>query len=195
MNSLERLVSVLSRLPGIGRKSATRIAYYLLVSDRALVENLGTLIRELPDRIIRCSQCGNFTEEDPCSICSSSDRNRQVLCVVEQPRDAQIIDSTGEYKGLFFVLNGVISPLDGIGPEQLGLNRLKERVERDGITEIIIATNPTVEGDTTALYLQRMFSGKEIRLSRIASGLPVGGDMEYADPLSIVRALRARQDL
>jgi recombination protein RecR len=195
MNSLDRLISILSRLPGIGKKSATRIAYSLLVSDRVFVENLGNLIRELPEKIVRCSLCGNYTEEDPCSICSSSERNRKQICIVEQPRDAQIIDATGEYKGLFFVLNGVISPLDGIGPEQLGLNRLKERVDREGITEMIIATNPTVEGDTTSLYLQRLFQGSPVRLSRIATGLPVGGDMEYADQLSVVRALRARQDL
>lgn len=195
MNQLELVVNSLSRLPGLGKKSATRMAYWLLRSDRDFNVTLGEAIRELQDRIIPCSVCGNYTEEDPCPLCTAPDRDRDLICVVEQPQDIMTIESTGEYRGLYHVLNGVLAPLDGIGPEELGLDRLVKRVGEEEIGEVIMATNPTLEGDSTALYIVRLFSGTPVRVTRIATGLPVGGDMEYADRLSVARSLRARQNL
>ena len=195
MNSLEQLILLLSKFPGIGKKSAARMALYLLQTDRSYNDKLGQAIRELQNRIFKCSRCGSYTEEDPCSICTDMSRRKDVICVVEQSRDVMLIDSTGEFNGLFFVLNGVMSPLDGIGPDNLGLPFLKKRVEQEGIKELIIATNPTVEGDTTALYIRKMLQDIPVSITRIASGLPVGSDMEYADRLSIARSFRARQTL
>jgi len=191
MNTLESLITLLSRLPGIGRKSAVRLAYSLLKGDAEFNILLGKSISELKDRIHKCRVCGNYTEEDLCSICSSSDRDQSLLCVVEESQDIMMIESTGDFKGLYFVLHGVLSPLDGIGPRELGFDRLMERIDQ-GVTELILATNPTLEGDSTALYIKHLLDGKEIRISRIASGLPVGGDMEYADKMSISRAFRGR---
>lgn len=195
MNSLDLLIKNLSKLPGIGKKSAARIAYFLLNSSQGFNETLGKEISEIQKLIKKCRICGNFTEEDLCYICSSEDRDRTVLCVVEQAQDVATIESTGEYGGLFHVINGVLSPLDGIGPEELRLNRLVERVNREDIREIIIATNPTLEGDSTALYIAQMFQDSDVSITRIASGIPVGGDFEYADKLSISRAFRGRREL
>lgn len=195
MNSLELLVKNLSKLPGIGKKSASRIAYHLLNSPQVFNETLGLEIIEIQTKIKKCTICGNYTEESVCSICSSINRDRSLLCVVEQPQDIMTIDSTGEYRGLFHVLGGVLSPLDGIGPDELQLGKLVDRVRKDNITEIIIATNPTLEGDSTALYIAHLFKETEISITRIASGLPVGGDFEYADKLSIGRAFKGRREL
>jgi len=200
MNTLDELILAFSKLPGIGRKSAARIVYHLLQTDEAFNTRLASGIEALQKRIRRCSICGAFTEQDPCPICSDSTRNRRTVCVVEEPQDVITIESTGAYDGLFHVLNGVISPLDGIGPEQLGFDRLLHRIEQDGITEVIIATNPTEEGDTTGLYLSHLLKdmhaeGKRIRTTRLASGLPVGGDLEYADRITLARSLRGRISL
>ena len=194
MNTLDNLIALLSRLPGIGRKSAARMAYSLLKGEESFNKILGQSIAELKERIHKCSQCGNYTEDDLCSICSSSDRDELILCVVEESQDIMMIESTGDYKGLYFVLHGVLSPLDGIGPSELGFDRLLERIDVLGVNELILATNPTLEGDSTALYIKHLLEGRDIRISRIASGLPVGGDMEYADKMSISRAMKGRMN-
>lgn len=194
MNTLENLITLLSRLPGIGKKSAVRMAYSLLKGDEEYNKLLGQSIGELKERIHKCKECGNYTEDDLCVICSSSDRDSKVLCVVEESQDIMMIESTGDFRGLYFVLHGVLSPLDGIGPSELGFERLMERIESLGVSEIILATNPTLEGDSTALYIKHLLDGNSIRISRIASGLPVGGDMEYADTMSISRAMKGRME-
>ncbi len=191
MNTLENLISLLSRLPGIGRKSAARMAYFLLKGDAEYNRMLALSISELKEKIHKCRECGDFTENDLCSICSSPNREN-ILCVVEESQDVQMIESTGDFKGYYHVLHGVLSPLDGIGPTELGFDNLLERIQRLGVKELILATNPTLEGDSTALYIKHILKEKDILVSRIASGLPVGGDMEYADKLSISRALRGR---
>lgn len=192
MNQLENLVELLCRLPGLGKKSAARMAYWMLQSDQEYNKALADNISTIQDVIIRCPQCGNYTDQELCSICQDSSRQKQQLCVVEQPQDVMNIESTGEFHGVYHVLHGVLAPLDGVGPEELGLNLLVERARELDVKEIIIATNPTLEGDSTALYIQRLFQDREILVTRIASGLPVGGDLEYADKLSLARSLRAR---
>ncbi len=192
MNTLENLITLLSRLPGIGKKSAVRMAYALLKGDEEYNRLLGQSIAELKDRIHKCSECGNYTEEDLCHICSSADRDSSQLCVVEASQDIMMIESTGDFKGLYFVLHGVLSPLDGVGPSELGFDRLMQRIDTLGCEEIILATNPTLEGDSTALYIKHLLKERNLKVSRIASGLPVGGDMEYADKMSISRALKGR---
>lgn len=195
MTTLDRIIKQLSSLPGIGRKSASRIAYFLLLADRGFTKQLADDIAQLQDRILTCSECGNFTEIDPCEICSDPRRDKMIVCVVEQSQDVHTIESTREFEGLFHVLGGVISPIDGIGPDELSIGKLIKRVHRDGITEVIIATNPTVEGDATALYLLRLLKDTGVNVSRLASGLPVGGDLEYADRLTLARSLKGRTPL
>ena len=195
MERLDRLITYFSRLPGIGKKSASRIAYWLLETDKGFVEGFSKDLGEIRNHIVRCRECGNYAETDLCDVCDSSVRDRSLLCVVEQSRDVATIEATGEFHGLYHVLHGVLSPLDGVGPEELGLGKMRNRIRSEGVSEVIVATNPTLEGDSTALYIVRMFSEDGIRVSRIATGLPVGGDMEYADKLSVARALRARQNL
>ena len=192
MNALEELAESFSRLPGIGKKSGMRLATHILQADSSFVQRFSQQILNLQQRIKPCSICGAFTESDPCYICSNPLRDRSLLCVVEQPLDVQIIEASREFQGLFHVLGGVISPLDGIGPEQLSIGKLLEKVKSENITEVIIATNPTVEGDTTALYLQRVLADTGVKISRLASELPVGGDLEYADKLTLARSFRGR---
>ena len=192
MTTLDQLIKNLSRLPGIGRKSAARIAYFLLKADRSYTKDLAREIDELQDRIKTCGICGNYTEVEPCDICTDMRRDRSVICVVEQSTDIQTIEATREYAGIFHVLNGVISPIDGIGPDELTIGKLLTRVRDGEVKEIIIATNPTVEGDATAMYLVRLLSDSGVNLSRLASGLPVGGDLEYADRLTLARSLKGR---
>ncbi len=195
MERLDRLINSFARLPGIGRKSASRIAYWLLETDRTFVDSLSADLGQIRDHVVRCKECGNYAESPLCDVCSSPVRDRSVMCVVEQSKDVATIESTGEFHGLYHVLHGVLSPLDGVGPEELGLGKMKARIASDGVSEVIVATNPTLEGDSTALYIVRMLSEAGVSVSRIASGLPVGGDMEYADKLSVARSLRARQNL
>lgn len=192
MTTLDRLISQLSRLPGIGKKSAYRIAYFLLKAEDRFAQQLSVDIAELKARIRQCEVCGNYTEASPCEICTDSRRDRSTLCVVEQSEDVQTIDQTNEYNGLFHVLTGVISPLDGVGPNDLTLDQLMRRISSGEISEVIIATNPTVEGDATATYLSRLLADREVVVSRLASGLPVGGDLEYADRLTLARSIRGR---
>lgn len=195
MNALEELAESFSRLPGIGKKSATRIATNLLKADPVFLQRFAHQLTTLQARIKPCSICGAYTEVEPCGICSNPARERNVICVVEQAQDVQTIEASREYHGLFHVLGGVISPLDGVGPENLSFSKLLERIHSGTITEVIIATNPTVEGDTTALYLQHLLEGCNVSLTRLASGLPVGGDLEYADRLTLARSFRGRTAL
>jgi len=192
MTILDDVIQQLSRLPGLGKKSARRIAYHLLSADAGLSRQLGTAIMELKDRIHRCSICGNFTEHDTCTICQDQSRDTSMLCVVEQPQDIAVIEASHEFRGYYHVLHGVLAPLDGVGPDQLNLSTLVYRVRQTVVRELIIATNPTLEGDTTALYLKQLFAGAETSITRLALGLPVGGDLEYADRLTLARSLRAR---
>ncbi|MBP3417416.1 MAG: recombination protein RecR [Spirochaetaceae bacterium] len=195
MNALEELAESFSRLPGIGKKSATRIASHLLKADSMFLQRFAHQLTTLQEKIRPCSICGAYTEVEPCEICSNPAREQNVICVVEQPQDVQTIEASREYHGLFHVLGGVISPLDGIGPENLSFGRLLERIKSGTVTEVIVATNPTVEGDTTALYLQRLLEDCNLTLTRLASGLPVGGDLEYADRLTLARSFRGRTAL
>lgn len=196
MTILDQLIKEFSRLPGIGKKSAARIVYHLLRSKPENSKNLAALLDTLHDSIKTCSVCGSYTESDPCEICSNPSRDRSVVCVVEQSQDVQTIEATREYNGLFHVLKGVISPIDGVGPEDLTirklLNRIKSPSDNEEIKEVIIATNPTVEGDTTALYLLKLLADSGVTVSRLASGLPAGGDIEYADTLTLTRSLKGR---
>lgn len=192
MNALDDLIDSFSRLPGVGKKSASRIAHFLLKSDRGFSKQLAGDISVLHDRIRPCRVCGAYTEEELCAVCSDPGRDRQVICVVEQPQDVQTIEAVHEYNGLFHVLGGVIAPLEGMGPDQLRLSELLSRIPKDSITEVILATNPTVEGDTTALYIQRILKDYGVSVTRLASGLPVGGDLEYVDRLTLARSFRGR---
>ena len=192
MQALEDIVKLLSRLPGIGGKSASRIAYALISGDNEYNKRLGESISSLQDKIKRCPICGSYTDGDYCEYCSDNRRDHSLICVVEQPQDVITISQAGIYNGLFHVLGGAINPLDGIGVDQLSFAALKKRVEEGNFKEIIIATNPTEEGDTTALYLKHMFKDSGLTLTRLAAGLPIGGDLEYADRLTLARSLRGR---
>lgn len=189
---LADLIAALSRLPGIGPKTAGRLAYYLLQQPEA-AESLAQAIHEAKDTMTHCSICCNFTDMDPCGICASSSRDRSLICVVEQPRDVAALEKTREFKGLYHVLHGSLSPMEGIGPEQLKIQELLRRVE--GVREVIMAMNTTVEGEATALYLAKLLKPLGILVTRIAHGLPVGGDLEYADEVTIARALEGRRQL
>lgn len=192
MNALDEVTESFSRLPGIGKKSAGRIANFLLRADESFVQRFATQVSTLKERIKPCSVCGAWTENDPCPICSDDSRDRKTLCVVEQPQDVATIENAREYHGLFHVLGGVIAPLDGISPDQLRIASLIERVKKDGVEEVILATNPTVEGDTTALYIQRLLQDSGCKVTKLASGLPVGGDLEYIDRLTLARSFQGR---
>jgi recombination protein RecR len=196
MNALDELTDSFARLPGIGKKSAARIVNSLLKADRAYVQRFAGQLAALQDRIKPCSVCGAWTESDPCPICSNPMRDRASICVVEQPQDVQTIESAHEYTGLYHVLGGAISPIDGVGPDQLTISALLSRVKDGSVQEVILATNPTVEGDTTALYLQQVLARTEgIKVTRLASGIPVGGDLEYTDKLTLMRSFRGRTQL
>lgn len=192
MNALDEITESFARLPGIGKKSASRISNSLLKADSEFLKRFANQIATLQERIVPCEICGSWTEKSPCPICSDFSRDSTLLCVVEQPQDVSTIDASHEYRGLFHVLGGVINPLDGIGPDQLRIAKLLERVKIGNIKEVIIATNPTVEGDTTALYVQHLLQETGVVVTRLASGLPVGGDLEYADRLTLARSFRGR---
>lgn len=195
MNALERLIGSLSRLPGLGKKSASRIAYYILRSDESYSRSLAENIIALKETIRPCGVCGAYTDVDPCGICTDENRDRSLICVVEEPRDVLTIESIREYRGLYHVLMGAISPIDGVGPGDLRIASLVNRVGRGGIQEVIVATNPTVEGETTALYLLKVLAQSGVKVSRIAFGLPVGGDLEFADRQTLARSFRGRSRL
>lgn len=192
---IARLLEELERLPGVGPKSAQRIAYWMLAAESADAQRLADAIVEVKRTIHFCPRCFNFAEGDLCEVCSDTKRDATAICVVEEPRDLVAIDRTGEFHGTFHVLQGAISPIDGIGPERLRVHELLDRLADGTVTEVVVATNPNVEGETTALYLARLIKPLGIRVTRIASGLPVGGDLEYADEVTLGRALEARRDM
>ena len=193
--TLSNLIRSLARLPGIGIKSAQRLALYLLRADEEEAEKLGSLIATLKRKVRFCKVCGGITEEDQCAICKDPARNREVICVVEEPQDILVLEKTRQYKGHYHVLHGVLSPIDGIGPENLNLETLKRRIESIDIKELIIATNPTVEGDMTALYIAKAIAGSGCTVTRLARGLPMGGSLEFADDMTIASALERREKL
>jgi recombination protein RecR len=195
VRALDELVDLLTRLPGIGRKSALRVAYHLLKADGAYSEALADRIVALKASIGFCSICGSYTETEPCPVCESGSRDRSVICVVEQPQDVITIEASREYRGLYHVLGGLISPLDGVGPEQLRIAELQARLRGGETTEVVVATNPSVEGDTTALFLKRALEPSGVNVTRLATGIPVGGDLEYADRLTLARSFRGRVKL
>jgi recombination protein RecR len=192
---LDSLIEELSTLPGIGRKSASRLAFHMLETRSERIESLVAAMRDVRDRVRFCSLCGGISDAEVCSICSDENRDRTLICVVEHPRDVISIEGTGQYRGLFHVTGGLIAPLDGIGPEDLRLDELRERHQREDISEIILALSPTIEGDATALYILRALEGTGIRITRIAHGLPVGADLEYADAATIARSLEGRREV
>jgi len=192
---LARLIEELERMPGIGPKSAQRLAFHLLERPEEEARDLADAILEVKRSIRYCSQCFNFTDTDPCAICADDRRDRSLLCVVAEPRDLLAMENTGEYAGLYHVLHGLISPLDNVGPEQLRIKELVERISGDRVKEVIIATNPVVEGEVTAAYLAGVLKPLGVKVTRIALGLPVGGDLDYADQLTITRALQGRTEM
>lgn len=193
MTALDNLVQNLARLPGIGPKSASRIAYHLIKTDAAYNKQLGLNIATIQEQVFPCSVCGSFTETDPCPICEDGSRDRSQLCIVESPQDVITLQSSGAFNGLYHVLGGAISPLDGIGPENLSFAKMTKRISEGQFKEIIIATNPTEEGDTTALYIRHILKDRQdLVITRLASGLPIGGDLEYADRITLARSLRGR---
>lgn len=196
MTAIESLAKLLSRLPGIGPKSASRIAFSLIKTSKDYNALLAEEIASIQDKIHPCSICGSFTETDPCPVCADPNRDQSLLCIVEQPQDVITIQSSGVYNGLFHVLGGAINPLNGVGPEDLSFNQLLKRINDGSFSEIIIATNPTEEGDTTALYIRHLLKDySNLSLTRLASGLPIGGDLEYADRTTLTRSFRSRVKL
>ena len=192
---VQDLIDELGRLPGVGPKSAQRIAFHLLKLPTADALRLASAIAVVKERVAFCATCFNIAEGDRCGICSDERRDAHVVCVVEEPRDIVAVEKTGEYRGRYHVLQGAISPIEGIGPEQLRVAELLGRIEPEGIEEVILCTNPNIEGEATAMYLGRLLKPLGIRVTRIASGLPVGGDLEYADELTLGRALEGRRDV
>ena len=190
--SVEHLAEQFAQLPGIGRKTAHRLALYILKMSREEVQMLSDALVNVKDRVRYCSVCSNITESDPCLICSNSKRERTFICVVEEPNDVLAIEKTNDYRGLYHVLGGALSPLDGIGPEDLRIRELLERVGKSEIEEVILAMNPNVEGEATTLYLSRLLKPLGMRVTRIARGLPVGSDIEFADEATLSRALEGR---
>lgn len=192
---VQRLIDELARLPGIGRKSAQRLAFHLLNADQADAQRLADAITSMRAQVRLCSRCFNVTAEEECSICRDLRRDASVVCVVERAQDIPVLERTQEFTGRYHVLGGAISPIEGIGPEQLRMQELVARIDSEGVQEVIAATNPTVEGDTTALYLARLLKPLGVTVTRLASGLPVGGDLDYADEITLGRALAGRKEL
>ena len=192
--SVDNLVAQLTRLPGIGTRTAKRLAFHILQRPKDEALALAGAIADVKERVRFCRECGSLTEEEVCSICLDARRDRSLVCVVEQPADLVSVERTAEYRGLYHVLGGALSPLDGVEPEHLRIDELLRRVERDGIQEVVLATNPNMTGEATAAYLADRLRGR-VRVTRLASGLPVGGDLEYADEVTLGRALAGRREM
>jgi len=190
-----RLIEELGKLPGIGPKSAARLTYYLLRIPEAEARALAEAIIAVKEKTVLCSSCQNITDSNPCAICASKERDHSIICVVKEPLDILALERTGRYKGLYHVLHGVLSPMDGIGPDDLKIKELLQRLKAGSVEEVILATNPNLEGEATAMYLQRLLSPFGVRLTRLARGLPVGGDLEYADEVTLTHALEGRQEI
>ncbi len=193
--AVARLVEELSKLPGVGPKTAQRLAFHLLKVPEEEARSLAEAILDAREKVAYCRRCFNFAQEELCEFCRDGRRDPSLVCVVERPQDIVAVEKTGEFRGLYHVLGGAISPIDGIGPEELRIRELLERVRREGIREVIVATNPRVEGEATAMYLANLLKPLGVRTTRIASGLPVGGDLEYADEVTLGRALRGRLEI
>jgi recombination protein RecR len=192
---VQRLIDELARLPGVGRKSAQRMAFHLLNVEMEDARRLSQAIVEMREQVRHCSRCFNITDQEECSVCRDLRRDPKLVCVVERAQDIVVVERSQEFTGRYHVLGGAISPIEGIGPDQLHVRELVARVESEALEEVIVATNPTVEGDTTALYLARLLKPLGLRVTRLASGLPVGGDLDYADELTLGRALAGRREL
>ena len=193
--SVTRLIDELKRLPGIGQKTAQRLAFYLLRADREQALGLSDAIREAKESVRECSICNNITDTDPCLFCSSTTRNKATICVVEEATNIQAVEKTRQFNGLYHVLDGTLSPLEGVGPDQLKIKSLIERLKGGAVEEIIIATNPTAEGEATAVYLSKLIKPLGPRVTRIAMGIPVGSELEYADEVTMMKAMEGRRDL
>jgi recombination protein RecR len=193
--SMQRLIEQLSRLPGIGEKTAARLAFFILSADRSYAQALADAVIGVKDGTRLCSGCFGFTEQDPCPICANPERERGAICVVEDPADLVAIERAGEFRGRYHVLHGTIAPLDGIGPEQLKIRPLVESLRNGQVQEVVVATNPTAQGEATALYLAKIIKPLGIRVTRIAHGIPMGGDVEYADVVTLGKALEGRREM
>jgi recombination protein RecR len=192
---LSKLIEQLQRLPGIGAKSAQRLAYHVLKTPREEVEHLADAMREVKDRVTYCSVCSNITDVDPCFYCTSATRDKRVICVVEEPENVSGIEKTRDFRGVYHVLMGALSPLHGVGPDDLKIKGLLQRVAEGGVEEVILATNPNVEGEATAIYLAKLLKPMGVRVTRIAMGVPVGSDLEYADEFTMHKAMEGRREL
>lgn len=192
---LENLVDKFEKMPGIGYKTAQRLAYYVLNLSKTEADSFARAITDAHEKIHYCKVCCNFTDQELCPVCKSEKRDKSTICVVETPRDAMALENTNEYKGLYHVLHGAISPLNNIGPDNLTIKELLNRLGDDSVSEIIMATNPTIEGDATAMYLSKLLKPMGVKITRLAYGIPVGGDLEYADQVTLARALEGRNEL
>ena len=195
MGVIDSLVTELARLPGIGRKTAQRLTFHLLQQPPEHVVRLAAALQVAAERVRPCETCGNLTEEAQCSICADPRREPTLLCVVEEPSAVLVVDRATGFRGRYHVLGGRLSPLEGVGPESLRMEQLVRRVEADGVVEVILATNPSMEGEVTATYIQQLLAGRAVRVTRLARGLPMGGELEYVDTVTLAHALSARQDL
>lgn len=195
MSAIEELITELARLPGIGRKTAQRLTFHLLQRPPEQAGRLASALVAVSERVRPCEECGNLTEEQPCPICADPRRDPGVLCVVEEASTVGVVDRCTDYRGRYHVLGGRLSPLDGVGPEALRLDRLVQRVQQGAVREVILATNPSMEGEVTATYIQQLLAGHGIRVTRLARGLPMGGDLEYLDGVTLAHALSARQEV
>ena len=195
MSAIDDLIAELARLPGIGRKTAQRLTFHLLQQTSDQATRLAATLVAVAERVRPCEECGNLTEEQPCTICQDPRRDAGLLCVVEEASTLTVVDRSTDFRGRYHVLGGRLSPLEGIGPESLRIDRLLHRVEEGGVREVILATNPSMEGEVTATYIQQLLAGRGVRVTRLARGLPMGGDLEYVDGVTLAHALTARQEV
>jgi recombination protein RecR len=195
VSAIEELITELARLPGIGRKTAQRLTFHLLQQPPEQVGRLASVLASVTERVRPCQECGNLTEEQPCGICRDPRRDSGVVCVVEEPSTVAVVDRSTDFRGRYHVLGGHLSPLEGVGPESLRVDTLVQRVREGGVREVILATNPSMEGEVTATYIQQLLAGLGVRVTRLARGLPMGGDLEYIDGVTLAHALVARQDV
>lgn len=194
-NSIKNLVEGFKLLPGIGEKTAERLAFFLLELDQDKTSFFADSIKEVKEKIHRCPECFNYTDDEKCLICSNQYRENSTLCVVEDPKSIYLFEKIGSYNGQYHVINGLISPLDGVNPEDIGLEKLVKRIERNKFSEIILAVKPSIEGETTSLYIKKILEGMKIKVSRIASGVPIGADIEYIDAMTLERAMQDRKEI
>ena len=192
---MDKLIGELNKLPGIGEKTAERLSFFILKNSRENVERLADSLREVKEKVRFCSVCGNITEDDPCRICKDETRDRATICVVEHPQDLFLLERVRQYRGLYHVLGGAISPLKGVGPEDINIGSLLKRVKQGKVTEIILATDPNTEGEATGIYISKLISPHKVKVTRLAYGLPVGGDLEFADEVTLGEALKGRRDI